>query len=1033
MFRSPATPTGKTLFSICIVTLIVPSLLAGLASPLAGKRPQQVLAAPLYDYGDAPAPYSTLRGNKPAAHTIVPGLHLGASVDDETDVQPDATATGDDNDGQDDEDGVTFLDPLVAGNSVDVEVVASGACTLYAWVDFGIDGDWDTAGDDVFPGGVALAPGTNQLSFAVPLDARAGNSYARFRCTTDDGVSYHRLASDGEVEDYMVFIGQPGEAMDWGDAPAPTYPSLNADGGASHVLGGRAFLGSSVDAEPDGQPTSAADGDDITGADDEDGVKFLDALAPGSAARVAVAATAPCTLSAWIDFDADGDWGTAGDDLFPGGQALIAGTNILNFSVPGGATIGTTTYARFRCTTDGPVSYTGPASDGEVEDYQVTIRSADLGIDFGDAPPPYPTLRGSTPAAHTIVPGLHLGASVDGEPDGQPDATATGDDNNGQDDEDGVTFLGALAAGSTVDVEVEASGACTLYAWVDFGIDGDWGTAGDDIFPGGIPLAPGANQLSFAVPLDARAGESYARFRCTTDDGVSFRGLASDGEVEDYAVSILGEDQWLDAGQDQSAIEGDEVQFAGFFLTFGTAGPYDITWYYGDGTSKTVSLNPTTTGQIPLTSTHVYADDGAYEVAVSLTHDGQTVTDGLRVTVQNALPTVEDLPDQVASEGEWINLSAGFNDPGTLDTHTATIEWGDGSAPDVGVVTETPFGPPGSTAGMDGTVTGSHVYADNGLYTVTVCVADDDAPGSPVCDTHVVTVTNVAPTVQAGLDQVIYEGDTVTLDPATFADPGFDDPVGGTEENFTAAIDWGDGTGEPPAGITLAETPGAPGVLTTGTVQATHQYLATPGIYTVTVTVEDDDGGAGSDTLNVIIVPGFLRFCVYADGHNPGVIIDPEVTLNCAFVPGGVPGGQRPGGVGSRGKSHVKNTASIAGDVVSLDGKVDLEYDVNLQGDLTAGGDVKIKSWSLVEGSVTSEADVQLMEDSTVLGDVTAAGKVKLAPGASVGGVVTKGADVPPIPDITMVVLSLTAGEQDVTVERGDSLAPDPQRGRVRL
>ena len=55
--------------------------------------------------------------------------------------------------------------------------------------------------------------------------------------------------------------------------------------------------------------------------------------------------------------------------------------------------------------------------------------------DFGDAPDPtYPTLLASGGASHQIT-GLFLGAAVDGEPDGQPDATATGDDLN-NDDED---------------------------------------------------------------------------------------------------------------------------------------------------------------------------------------------------------------------------------------------------------------------------------------------------------------------------------------------------------------------------------------------------------------------------------------------------------------------------------------------------------------------------------------------------------------------------------------------------------------------
>ena len=64
---------------------------------------------------------------------------------------------------------------------------------------------------------------------------------------------------------------------------------------------------------------------------------------------------------------------------------------------------------------------------------------------------------------------------------------------------------------------------------------------------------------------------------------------------------------------------------------------------------------------------------------------------------------------------------ATFNDLGTLDTHTAAIDWGDGTAPDVGIVNETAAGPPGSTSGTDGTVSDSHVYVDSGIPDCTWC------------------------------------------------------------------------------------------------------------------------------------------------------------------------------------------------------------------------------------------------------------------------------------------------------------------------
>ena len=63
------------------------------------------------------------------------------------------------------------------------------------------------------------------------------------------------------------------EDMDFGDAPGP-YPTTLASDGARHTPAGPT-LGTNRDAEADGAPTTAADGDDSTGTpDDEDGVTF---------------------------------------------------------------------------------------------------------------------------------------------------------------------------------------------------------------------------------------------------------------------------------------------------------------------------------------------------------------------------------------------------------------------------------------------------------------------------------------------------------------------------------------------------------------------------------------------------------------------------------------------------------------------------------------------------------------------------------------------------------------------------------------
>jgi uncharacterized repeat protein (TIGR01451 family) len=159
--------------------------------------------------------------------------------------------------------------------------------------------------------------------------------------------------------------------------------------------------------------------------------------------------------------------------------------------------------------------------------------------DYGDAPDPaFPTLRASNGAAHRIVPGIYLGGAIDTETDGQPNAGASGDDDNGTDDDEGVQFLTPLLAGQSATVQVVASTNAFLNAWLDFDRNGSWSGAGEQIFTN-APLVGGTNSLAFGVPAAASTGTSYARFRFDTTGGLSFSGPAADGEVEDYAVALL--------------------------------------------------------------------------------------------------------------------------------------------------------------------------------------------------------------------------------------------------------------------------------------------------------------------------------------------------------------------------------------------------------------------------------------------------------------------------------------------------------------
>ena len=99
--------------------------------------------------------------------------------------------------------------------------------------------------------------------------------------------------------------------------------------------------------------------------------------------------------------------------------------------------------------------------------------------DYGDAPDPtYPTLAANNGANHVIVAGIRMGALIDSEQNGQPNAAANGDDTANLDDEDGVTFS-ALAAGQPAVASINMAGlsgtpVCYLNAWIDFNGNGSW-------------------------------------------------------------------------------------------------------------------------------------------------------------------------------------------------------------------------------------------------------------------------------------------------------------------------------------------------------------------------------------------------------------------------------------------------------------------------------------------------------------------------------------------------------------------------------
>ncbi|WP_456446518.1 GEVED domain-containing protein [Thiolapillus sp.] len=536
------------------------------------------VTVPAYDYGDNPdvlsgsgvLEYQTTALDMGASHQLgAASPFLGDCVDADNGAFQDAASLADDSSqfgvthgacatAGDDEDGVSFSSTsLQPGDPLSVNIVVGAGspadCNVSGWIDWNRDGVFAAGEQIVNSQAVAAGGAPAVINTAVPAGLAPGHVYARFRCTSSAGaISPVGSLADGEVEDYRLDI--LGE--DWGDLP-DSYATSTGANGPSHQVdpGNPLMLGSCVDTEVDGQPGAGADGDDLTQgsstvglcADDEDGVVFVNGseLFACQTNDISVTANRNALVDAWVDFDGDGTFGP-GERVFSS-QPVNAGVNNLQIDVPCNAAAGTS-YARFRLTSGGVQSPDGPAADGEVEDYQVTIN----GFDMGDAAASYPVDIASNGAVHGVAASnpMYLGSCVDTELDGQPSAGADGDDSNAgtavvgtcqnNDDEDGVTFDSPIAACLATNITVTANVAGVLDAWMDFDADGSWSSS-EQIFSGQT-LSAGANSLSFTVPCNAALGDTQLRFRFSSAGVSTPDGAAPDGEVEDYAVTVMSTD-----------------------------------------------------------------------------------------------------------------------------------------------------------------------------------------------------------------------------------------------------------------------------------------------------------------------------------------------------------------------------------------------------------------------------------------------------------------------------------------------------------
>ncbi len=276
-----------------------------------------------------------------------------------------------------------------------------------------------------------------------------------------------------------------------------------------------------------------------------------------------------------------------------------------------------------------------------------------------------------------------------------------------------------------------------------------------------------------------------------------------------FGFHVTGPIVYAEAGGPYEGLEGEPVLFdaSGTFSDPAYGDPmYSWDWD-NDGMYDESSASPT--------ATHTWYDD--YQGIVGLKVEvpsGHSSTDTADITIQNQRPWITMAPDRISWEGTREAYLVSGWDPGLLDTHTFTWDFGDGSPPQTGT--------------NIGHLSAAHTYGDNGEYWATLTVEDDDGG---IADSRVLTVVfNVDPVVS--IDQVtphdtVFVGDEVEFF-GSFTDPGFLD-------THTIEWDFGDDTQD------------------SGSLITAHAYQSS-GLFTATLTVEDDDGGIGVDTVSVEVV-----------------------------------------------------------------------------------------------------------------------------------------------------------------------------------
>jgi 6-phosphogluconolactonase (cycloisomerase 2 family) len=310
-----------------------------------------------------------------------------------------------------------------------------------------------------------------------------------------------------------------------------------------------------------------------------------------------------------------------------------------------------------------------------------------------------------------------------------------------------------------------------------FTLEVDWG---DGSAFETFDLAAGTTEFArthqYLDDPDGSADELAISVTVSDDDGGS-AGAGTTATVTNAAPEVIG----LGLSSD-SVFESGIVTLGGVVSDRGTLDTHSVVIDWGDGSTSNAAVDAVTGG---FTAMHTYADDNpggtpqdSYAISVTASDDdgasGGTV--GAAITVTNFAPVLTalelngtEITGNETNATNTVDVIGDFIDAGTQDTHTVTLDWGDG-ATSAALITQ------GAGSGL---FSDSHQYGGGGVYAFSLTLADDDTGEQTMSQALFVTGAGVHDRVlqivgTEGVDDLVLEqdGDSLLISASFVPDSG---------------------------------------------------------------------------------------------------------------------------------------------------------------------------------------------------------------------------------------------------------------------